>query len=100
MDFHPIARNSFITISAHRDEAEAYLRANPTAHAWLADTHEYGWYSPRDFTTPWISVYSTEFTTDYRPYWVSTYDAATGTSTLHYMEPAPKIDQEVIDELL
>lgn len=100
MDFNPISPNCYTTISTYRNEADAHLRANPGSYAWLADSHEYGWYSPRDFTTTWTSVYSTEFTTDDKPYWVSTYNAVTGTSTLRYMEPAPKIDQETLDELL
>ena len=100
MDFNPISPNCYTTISTYRNEAEARLHANPGSYAWLADSHEYGYYNWRDFTTTWTSVYSTEFTTDYMSYLVSTYEAVTGASTLRYMEPAPEIDQETINELL
>lgn len=100
MDFNPISPNCYTTISTYRNEAEAHLRANPTAHAWLADTHEYGYYNWQDFTTTWTPIYSNTFTDEYTTRWVSTCDPYTRASTIQYVAPAPQIDQEDIDELL
>lgn len=100
MDFNPISPNCYTTISTYRNEAEARLRANPGNYAWLADSHEYGYYNWRDFTTTWTPIYNNAFTDEYTTCWASTYDPYTGTSTLQYVAPAPQIDQEAIDELL